>query len=169
MTKSIAQTLLEPQQAWSRDHFRREPGPGTNHPPGEEPFPNVQSELLLPQLHSVMPYGAVAFLGGNAPASHPQGHGGSPPAPGSCGFGWEGCGATGKEVALREAPLRALGLPWTLQISGAENHGAQGAVGCWVRKETGHFGRQGKGHLSCHCSSLLIHCFRRKTWHLAAS
>ncbi|KAK4818862.1 hypothetical protein QYF61_020081 [Mycteria americana] len=52
-TKSIVQMLLELWQAWCRDHFPGEPVPVTDHPPSEEPFPNVQSELPLMQLHSI--------------------------------------------------------------------------------------------------------------------
>ncbi|KAK4807096.1 hypothetical protein QYF61_018437 [Mycteria americana] len=53
MTKSVIQTLLELRQAWCCDHFPGEPVPVTNHPLSEEPFPNVQSELPLRQLHSI--------------------------------------------------------------------------------------------------------------------
>ncbi|KAK4807107.1 hypothetical protein QYF61_018448 [Mycteria americana] len=40
-------------KAWCRDHFPGEPVPVTDHPLSEEPFPNVQSELPLRQLHSI--------------------------------------------------------------------------------------------------------------------
>ncbi|KAK4806146.1 hypothetical protein QYF61_001069 [Mycteria americana] len=42
-------------QAWCRDHFPGEPVPVTDHPLSEEPFPYVQSELPLTQLHSISP------------------------------------------------------------------------------------------------------------------
>lgn len=37
--------FLEPQLAWCRDHFLGEPVPGPDHPLGEEPFTNIQSEF----------------------------------------------------------------------------------------------------------------------------
>ena len=45
--------LLEFWQDWSHDHSPGKPGPGTDHRLSEEPFPNVQSELCLMQLHSI--------------------------------------------------------------------------------------------------------------------
>ena len=47
------QTLLELRQVWCRDHFSGDPVPVTDHPPREEPFPHVQYELPLTQLHPV--------------------------------------------------------------------------------------------------------------------
>ena len=47
--------LLELWQAWCRNQSPGEPIPVTDHPLSEEPFPNVQSELPLTQLHSLSP------------------------------------------------------------------------------------------------------------------
>lgn len=46
----IVQTPLEPRQPWYHDHFPREPAAMTDHPPSEEPFPDVPSELPLKQI-----------------------------------------------------------------------------------------------------------------------
>lgn len=46
--------LLDLWQAWCHDHFPEEFVPGVNHYLHDEPFPNVQSELLLMQLDSMV-------------------------------------------------------------------------------------------------------------------
>jgi len=53
MTKSVIQTPLELRQAWCLDNFPGERVPMTDHHLNEEPFPNVQSQLPLTQLHSI--------------------------------------------------------------------------------------------------------------------
>lgn len=53
LIKSLIQMLLEHCQAWCWDQFPGKSLPGTNHLLSEEPFPNVQAELPLMQLHSI--------------------------------------------------------------------------------------------------------------------
>jgi len=45
--------LLKLWQAWCHDHFPGEAVPVTGHPLSEDPFANIQSELLPRQLHSI--------------------------------------------------------------------------------------------------------------------
>ena len=51
--QGIVQTLLELWQAWRYDHFPWEAVPAPKHPLSEEPFPEIQPDPCLPQLHAV--------------------------------------------------------------------------------------------------------------------
>lgn len=52
MSQSIIQMLLDLWQAQSRDHFPVEPLAVTSHYLSKEPFPNIQHEPPLSQLHA---------------------------------------------------------------------------------------------------------------------
>lgn len=54
MSESIVQKCLELWQAWCHDQFPGEPVAVPDLPLSEEPFPNIQPEPHLSQLHDVL-------------------------------------------------------------------------------------------------------------------
>ena len=63
--------LLEYHQAWCRDCLPGEPIPVLRHPPGEEPFPNIQPEPPLAHLPAIPSGPVIGHQREGAPAPPP--------------------------------------------------------------------------------------------------